>query len=354
MAVTCQPFGKLANGQAVEQWILTDDRLRACVLTYGAALQSLCFDGVEVALGFDTIEDYQAARCPYIGMIVGRYANRLPRELEVSGKTYALACNEGDAVQLHGGEDGLHRRLWKAEAAPGPYPGVTLTTCCAHMQAGCPGEMTIRVTYTLRPGPALGIDYEATCDQDTVVNLTNHAFFNLNGVGKEDIRNHRVKLCASRYLPVDSQLLPLGEPCPVEGTPFDFMAEDTDETSSIGSRLGCEHPQIALAGGIDHNFCIDGEGLRLAARVSSPVTGIAVECISDQPGLQIYVGQGLNEAAGAGGHPIGLFGGFCLETQHYPDSPRHPEYPTTFLPAGEMFRSHTEYRFFQQERGEKK
>lgn len=347
MGVGCQPFGNLKDGRSIERWTLTDGKLEASVLTYGAALQSLQLDGTEVALGFDCIEDYEKAQCPYIGMVVGRYANRLPKELEVSGEVFSLDCNEGDAVQLHGGEDGLHRRVWEAAVAEGVFPGVVLTTRCAHMEAGCPGEMTIRVTYTLRPDSTLGIEYEAVCDRDTVVNLTNHAFFNLNGVGKEDIRNHRLKLWASRYLPVDERLLPLGEPSPVKSTPFDFTADAVDEASSIGSRLILDHPQIALGGGIDHNFCIDGEGLRLAARVTSPLTGMAIECYSDQPGLQIYVGQGLNETAGKKGVSIGRYAGFCLETQHYPDSPRHSEYPTTFLAAGEKFHSSTEYRLSQ-------
>ena len=352
MGVIRQPFGRLDDGRCVERWTLTGERLRVSLLTYGAAVQAVVYDGVDLVLGFDRIEDYRDARCPYIGTVVGRYANRLSDGLVVSGRTCPLDCNEGDTVQLHGGSQGLHRRLWKARPVPGHDPGVVFTLDCADMQAGCPGNMRIQVTYTLASDSALRIDYAAVCGQDTVVNLTNHAFFNLNGTAAEDIRNHTLELWADAYLPVDARLLPLGPPAVVEGTPFAFAPSATGlpgGENQIGSRLRCDHPQIALAGGIDHNFCIGGEGMRLAARVVSPKTGLVLECHTDQPGVQVYLGQGLEEQTGKGGIANSAFAGLCLETQHYPDSPHHPEYPTTFLKAGDTFRSATEYRFYHRE-----
>ena len=352
MGVIKQPFGRLDDGRCVQRWTLTGGRLRVSLLTFGAAVQAIVYDGVDIVLGFDRIEDYLSARCPYIGTVVGRYANRLSDPLTAAGRTYSLDCNEGKTVQLHGGTQGLHRRLWEACLAPGNDPGVIFTLICEDMEAGCPGRMRIQVTYTLVGGAALRIEYKAVCDQDTVINLTNHAFFNLNGAGSEDIRNHTLELWAQSYLPVDERLLPLGEPCPVKGTPFAFTPAGNDwrkTESKIGDRLHAQHPQIALAGGIDHNFCIDGEGMRRAARLASPKTDIVMECHSDQPGLQIYLGQGLEEEAGKNGLPIGPYAGLCLETQHYPDSPSHPDYPTTFLSAGEVFQSTTEYRFICKE-----
>lgn len=352
MGVIRQPFGRLDDGHCVDRWILVGERLRVCLLTYGAAVQDIEYDGVHLVLGFDNIEDYEDARCPYIGTVVGRYANRLSDGLVVSGRTCALDCNEGDTVQLHGGSEGLHRRIWEAKVAPGSDPGVVFIVDCDDMQAGCPGKMQIQVTYTLVKDSALRIEYAAVCDQDTVVNLTNHAFFNLNGTAAEDIRNHTLELWADAYLPVDARLLPLGSPAPVKGTPFAFAPVTSGlvgEENQIGSRLHSDHPQIALAGGIDHNFCIDGEGMRLAARVTSPKTGFVLECHTDQPGIQVYLGQGLEEKTGKGGIAIGRYAGLCLETQHYPDSPHHPQYPTTFLRAGDTFRSSTEYRFYNTE-----
>ncbi len=349
MPILCEPFGTLQNGQPIQRWTLTQDAVTVSVLTYGATLQSFILGDTDVALGFDSIEDYETADCPYIGTTVGRYANRLSTPLNVAGEAFPLDCNEGDSVMLHGGEGGLHRKVWQAREAEGDVPGVTLTTHCAHMESGCPGDMDLQITFTLHPGGILRLDYEATCDRDTVINLTNHAFFNLNGVGGEDIRNHRVHMKAHHYLPVDERLLPLGDPVPVEGTPFDFTGETLDESASFASRLGLDHPQLSLGNGIDHNFCIDGQGFRPAARVTSPLTGLALECRTDQPGVQIYHSQFLKETAGKQGVPLGQYAGFCLETQHYPNSPAHPTYPSVLLKAGETFSSRTEYQLIQEE-----
>lgn len=358
MSVQCSLFGTLPDGRTAEQWTLSGNGLSVSLINYGAAIQSLTYNGRDMVLGFDRIEDYLSARCPYIGTIVGRYANRLSGgELTLSGRSYPLDCNEGKEVQLHGGKTGLHQKLWTVVENDGAEPSVTMTAVCEDMEGGCPGRMEIRATYSLLPGATLRLEYEAVCDQDTVVNLTSHAFFNLGGQ-RGDIRGHCLEICASRYLPVDAALIPLGEGDLVEGTPFDFRPANPADCGRshriaplagepIGAHLDPLHPQIGLAaGGIDHNFCIDGQGFRPAARVYAPESGITMVCATDQPGLQIYLGQGLCESAGKGGVPLAAYTGLCLETQHYPDSPCRPSYPSTLLQAGDTFRSATEYQFF--------
>ena len=345
MIVSHHPFGVTRDGRAVEEWTLRNARCCVRLLTYGAALRSWVFDGVDRVIGFDTMADYEEAVCPYIGMVVGRYANRLSGPVTLGGRTFVPQDNEAPGVQLHGGDPALHNAVWQARPAGGKDPGVVMSRRFADGEGGAPGALEVEVTYTLRHPATLRIDYRAVCDSDTFINLTHHAFFNLDGP-QGDIRDHRLELAADAYLPVDARLLPLGDPAPVAGTPFDFRPAASGAWPGadrrIGDRVTADHPQVALAGGIDHNFCLRGRGFRPVARLAAP-GGVGLMTLTDQPGVQVYLGQGLRERTGKGGHPQGAWAGMCLETQHYPDSPHHPAYPTTFLSAGQIFRSVTAY-----------
>ncbi len=338
-------FGRLPDGRAVEAYTLKNaNGMSAEVMTYGATLISLkVADNMghisEVTLGYDSLQGYLAY--PRYGSVVGRYANRLARgRFTLNGREYELAVNSGPN-HLHGGKEGFDKKLWKAH----PFltkegEGVTFTYVSPDGEEGYPGELRVSVTYTLRPDNALKIDYHAVTTQPTVLNLSNHAFFNLKDAGRSDVLDHYIKINATRYTPIDENKIPTGELAPVAGTPFDFL-----EPRAIGARIREGHPQLQIAGGYDHNFVIDGHGMRLAATVFEPTTGRVMNVITDQPGLQFYTGNFINGFRGRGGDLYKPFHGFCLETQHFPDSPNHPNFPTTVLNPGEVFRSTTLYKF---------
>ena len=339
------PFGTMPDGTEVELISLAQGALACRILTYGGAIQSLTApdrtgEPVDVVLGFDSLEDYRA-QDKYIGALIGRYGNRIGgASFSLNGREYPLAANDGDVNHLHGGLQGFDKQVWRVEALSDA--SLTLALDSPDGQEGYPGGLSVQVTYTLT-GEGLAIDYRARSDRDTLCNLTNHAYFNLSGHGSGPVAGQVVQLFASRYTPTVPGSIPTGELSPVEGTPMDLR-----QGLPIGQRVDEDFPQLTMAGGYDHNWCIDGAdgSLRLAARAWSGETGISMETWTTQPGVQFYSGNYLDGCpAGKGGAPYAKRWGFCLETQHYPDSPHHPNFPSTVLPAGEEYRQRTEYRF---------
>jgi aldose 1-epimerase len=323
-------FGILADGTVIDVIRFGHaGGLEMNVLTYGCIIASLevpAADGPSsVVLGFDRLEPY-VARSPYFGAVVGRYANRIAQaRFAIDGREHHVSPNE-PPNHLHGGFKGFDKRVWEAEAA-GNGTAVVFRRRSPDGEEGYPGALDAQVTYAITDRE-LRIGYEAIAEAATHVNLTQHSYFNLRGDG--DVLDHCLAINASTYLPVDERLVPTGEIAPVANTPFDFQ-----EPVAIGSRLGTEHVQVSRAGGYDHNFNLNGAGghLALAARVLEPSSRRTLELSTTEPGLQFYSGQVVD------------YRGFCLEPQHYPDSPNRPEFPSTLLRPGERYHSTTVYLF---------
>jgi aldose 1-epimerase len=342
--VTKSVFGNMPDGTKVEVYTLEEDGLKARVMTYGARLVSLEVPDrsgkiADVVLGYDSLASYTADPKTYFGAIVGRYGNRIAHATFIlDGKRYHLPANDG-ANTLHGGTIGFDKLLWQGHEIPN---GVELTLISKDGDQGFPGTLTARVRYTLEPH-ALKIEYFATTDKDTVINLTNHSYFNLAGEGQGDILGHLVTIPADRYTPVDSGLIPRGELAPVAGTPLDFH-----KPTAIGARINSDFEQMRLAGGYDHNYVLNGRmgELQQAARVTEPTSGRVLTVETAQPGVQFYSGNFLDGTMhGKHGHVYNKHAGFCLETQHFPDSPNHPSFPTAELKPGETYHSVTVFRF---------
>ncbi|TMR93912.1 aldose epimerase family protein [Nonomuraea basaltis] len=307
-------FGTLPSGEQVERVELSSGRLRAEVLTLGAIVRSLEVSGVNVVLGLDTLEDY-LTRSRYFGAVVGRYGNRIAGgRFTLDGVEYRLPVNNGPN-SLHGGTEGFDSKVWTISDRTDS--SVTLTLTSPDGDQGYPGTLTASVTYTLGDD-ALRIDYLTETDAPTVVNLTNHSYFNLTGGG--DVLDHVVRIEAEHYLPVDADKIPTGEPAPVKGTVFDFT-----EPHTVGERYD---------GAYDHCFVLDG-GIQVTAG------GLTMEVTTTEPGVQFYSGSMLDGVA----TPYGAFAGLCLETQHFPDSPNQPQFPSTVLRPGERRTSTTTYTF---------
>ena len=355
-AVTRSSFGTLPDGTGVELYTLKNaNGMEVRITNFGAIVTSLKVpdrDGkfADVVLGFDTLEGYLQDQ-PYFGATIGRYANRIGKAaFELDGKTYTLAANDG-ANSLHGGRKGFDKVVWRADTFDQPgAAGVVLTYTSPDGEEGYPGALDVRVTYTLTDNNELAIDYRATTDQPTVLNLTHHGYFNLGGHDAGDILQHELTLNAERYTPIDATLIPTGELASVAGTPFDFRSK-----TAIGARIDADDPQIEFGKGYDHNFVLNraaaatgagSEGLVLAARVEHPKSGRTMEVRTTEPGLQLYTGNFLDGTlTGKSGRVYQYRGALCLETQHFPDSPNKPKFPSTTLRPGEEFNSRTVYRF---------
>lgn len=345
-------FGKNRSGAAVDLYELTNAKgLTATITNYGAHLVSLKTPDrsgkmADIVLGFDSIEGYLGEH-PYFGAIVGRYGNRIAKgRFTLSGKEYKLAQNNGPN-HLHGGTTGFNRVLWQAQSA-GPS-GVKLTYVSKDGEEGYPGTLTTVVEYTLTDANELRISYTATTDKETVVNLTNHSYFNLKGEGAGDILGHKMQIFADRFTPVDSTLIPTGELKPVAGTPFDFRQPHT-----IGERINAQDEQIKFGGGYDHNFVLNGAmgTLRPAARVVEPSSGRTLDVLTTEPGVQFYTGNFLDGSnKGKGGKAYKHRFGFCLETQHFPDSPNQPKFPSTVLKPGGKYHTTTVFKFGVEPKG---
>lgn len=340
-------FTDSAGGKVFRLYELRNERgSRVLLSNFGARVVGLWVaDGkgelTDVCLGMGSSADYLKPEAKFFGSIIGRYGNRISKgRFTLDGVNYSLDLNNGPN-SLHGGRTGFHSRMW--ESAQEGSDKIIFTYVSPDGEEGYPGNLLVSVTYQLTPDNALRIDYAATSDKRTFVNLTNHAFWNLNGEGSGDILGHELMIAASRYTPVDSVLIPTGIE-PVAGTPFDFT-----QPARIGQRIAESHPQLVNGKGYDHNYVLDGLSdsiPRLAATVRGDRSGIVMDVLTNQPGLQFYSGNFMKgEQTLKGGSKDAFRTAFCLETQHFPDSPNRPDFPSTLLEAGGRFYSTTLYRF---------
>jgi aldose 1-epimerase len=340
-------FGKTTDGRVVEIYSLRNGQgMEARIATYGGIIVSLTASDrvgrfADVVLGYDRLDDY-LTNPPYFGALIGRYANRIGgAKFQLNGKTYTLARNNGNN-SLHGGVKGFDKVVWKAkvvDAAAGAT--LELDYLSKDGEEGFPGNLAVKTVYRLTDDNELRIDFTATTDAPTLCNLTGHSYFNL--AGKGDVLAHEVYLNASRFTPADGGLIPTGELKPVEGTPFDFR-----RPAAVGARIHTDEPQLKLAKGYDQNFVVDKPAgqLGLHGRVHEPTTGRVLEVLSTEPGVQLYTSNYLNGSiTGKGGWLYERFAGFCLEPQHFPDSPNQPGFPSTVLLPGQTYRNTIIYKF---------
>jgi aldose 1-epimerase len=346
--VQTQPFGT-QDGRPITLYTLTNSHgLEVRTMNYGAIILSMRVPDrkgqlADIVLGHDTLEGY-IPNPPYIGALVGRYANRIANGTFIlDGKTYSLPKNDGPNT-LHGGiKRTFDKVVWDGEALKGGKASVTFTYLSKDGEEGFPGNVKVKVAYTLNDENELVIDYEASTDKATPINLSQHSYFNLAGEGTSDILSHELMLNADRFTPVDKNLIPTGELRAVKGTPLDFTTP-----TKVGARIDDNYDQLVLGHGYDHNFVINrrGNGMTLAARVYEPTSGRVLEVSTTQPAVQFYTGNFLDgTVTGKQGHVYKRRYGFCLETQHFPDSPNHPDFPSTILKPGESFRSKTVFKF---------
>jgi aldose 1-epimerase len=342
-------FGKTPEGETVDVFTLSNAQgMEVRVITYGGIITSIRVPDRsghldDVVLGFDNLDGY-IKNPPYLGAIIGRYANRIAKgRFALDGKTYTLAVNNGPN-HLHGGIKGFNKVVWKAESFKNfDGTGVVFTHTSPDGDEGYPGTLSLRVAYTLSDHNEIAVDYQATADKPTPVNLTQHTYFNLAGEGSRDVLDHVLTINASRYTPVDANLIPVGELRDVAGSPFDFRMP-----KAIGERIGQDDPQLRMGNGYDHNFVLDrtGDSLLQAAHVVEPSTGRVLDVSTTEPGMQLYTGNFLDGTlTGKSGHVYKRRYGFCLETQHFPDSPNQPNFPNTILRPGETYRSKTVFAF---------
>jgi len=344
-----EPFGRMPDGTEVERIVLRADEFEAGIISFGATLHTLHVrdrDGRsdDIVLGHDTFDEYLAQR-KFLGATVGRYANRIAgAQFTLDGASIKLDANNGTNM-LHGGNDGFDRKLWRiVEVTSAPEPAVVMDYTSADGEGGFPGRLEARVTYRITGPTELSVTFEATTDEPTVVNLTNHSFFNLDGaLSESQILDHRIRIFADHFLATDATSIPLpGPPHPVDETPFDFREQQT-----IGSRIRKDDEQLRRGRGYDHNFClVPGEGVRLAARVESSKSGRVMELLTNQPGLQFYSGNFLDGTlSGKGARLYRQSDAFCLEPQAWPDTPNRRDFPSARLDPGRLYRHETVYRF---------
>ncbi|HEY7289869.1 MAG TPA: aldose epimerase family protein [Vicinamibacterales bacterium] len=354
MSVTQARFGTMPDGTGVDIYTLSNTHgIEVRVITYGAAIVSLKtpdragrFD--DIVTGFDTLEGY-VERPRFFGAIAGRYANRIANaRFTLDGRTYTLAANNGPN-SLHGGRRGFDKVVWKgATFDRDGNVGVVMTHVSPDGDEGYPGNLNVSVTYTLTPRDELILDYAATTDKATPINLTNHSYFNLAGDGRGDVLRHLLTIDADRYTPTDATQIPTGELAPVDGTPFDFR-----KPTVVGARIDADNEQIRRGHGYDHNFVLNGwrasasiDRPSHAARLVDPSSGRTMDVATTEPGVQFYSGNNLDgSAVGKNGHAYARRSALCLETQHFPDSPNHANFPTTILRPGTEFRSRTVFSF---------
>lgn len=346
-SVSREPFGKMPDGASVEMFTLRNAagiELRA--ISYGGIITSLRVPDRtgqldDIVLGFERLDDYLKDH-PFFGAIIGRYGNRIAKgRFTLDGKTYELATNNGPN-HLHGGIKGFDKVLWNVERVAGKN-AIAFSRTSPDGEEGYPGNLRVQVTYTLTNDNELIVDYRATTDKPTIVNLTQHSYFNLAGQASGDILGHELMLNADRYTPVDETLIPTGVRATVAGTPFDFR-----RPTVIGTRIDEPHPQLKHGGGYDHNWVLNrsGGGLQLAARVTERKSGRVMTIRTTEPGIQFYSGNFLDGTlTGKGGARYKHRTGFCLETQHFPDSPNKPRFPSTTLRPGSEYRTTTVFTF---------
>jgi len=345
---TRAPFGTVDGKEVFLYTLRNRSGMEARITNYGGIVVSLLVPDKagtpgDVVLGYDSLSSYLKAT-PYFGAIVGRYGNRIGKaRFTLDGKEYVLNANDGPNT-LHGGARGFDKVVWEAdETTPATEPSLSLSYLSRDGEEGYPGALRAAVVYTLTDSNELRIDYAATTDRPTVLNLTHHSYFNLAGAGSGDILSHELMLNADRFTPIDSGLITTGELRSVEGTPMDFRVP-----TAIGVRIGASDEQLRFGRGYDHNWVLNrtGAGLSLAARVFERTSGRAIEVWTTEPGIQFYSGNFLDGTnVGKGGKAYAYRTGLCLETQHFPDSPNKPSFPSTVLRPGEKFASTTVYKF---------
>jgi aldose 1-epimerase len=345
-------FGNTTDGTAVQIYTLCNrNGMEARIMTYGGIVESLKVPDRngrlgDVVLGYDNLAGY-LTNSPFFGALIGRYGNRIAKgQFTLDGQTYTLPTNN-PPNSLHGGDKGFFARVWKAAAlVTSNGPVLQLSYLSEDGEEGYPGNMSVTATYTITEDNALRLDFEATSDKDTVCNLTHHSYFNLAGQGNGDILGDMLYINANSFTPVDATLIPTGELRPVDGTPFDFR-----QPTAIGARINADDQQIKFGPGYDHNWVINKPAgqLGLMARVSEPISGRVMEVFSTEPGLQFYSGNFLNGSImGKDGMVYRYRSAFCMEPQHYPDSPNHPEFPSTELKPGETYHNTIIYKFSTQ------
>ena len=347
-SVSKAAFGRTPEGTAVDVYTLTNaNGVEVRAITYGAYVISLKTPDRQgklddVVLGFDTLDGYLKSGS-HFGSIVGRYGNRIANaKFTLDGKTYTLAANDG-VNHLHGGVKGFDRYVWAGEEVRQDADiGVRFTLVSPDGDEGYPGRLKTTVTYRLTPKNELVVDYEATTDKPTLVNLTQHSYFNLAGQANGDILDHELQIHADRVTPAGPGLIPTGALASLDGSPLDFR-----KATRIGARIDQDDPQLKLGRGYDHNYVVNraGPGLVPAARLTDPKSGRVMEVLTTEPGIQLYTGNFLGEEKGKGGRVYPRRSGLCLETQHYPDSPNRPEFPSTVVRPGETYRSKTVFAF---------
>ncbi|MBR2382753.1 MAG: galactose mutarotase [Anaerotignum sp.] len=338
MKIWKEPFGMTRKGEAVERWWLENKNgTKAAVLTYGATLQSLIFADTDVALGFDDMAGYEAQDA-YVGAVIGRFANRIGAgRFTLNGKTYDLFINNGPN-HLHGGKEGFDKKVWRAEEQA---DGLHLFYTSPDGEENYPGTMEVEICYHLDEEDGLHISYKAKADQDTVVNLTNHAYFNLSGHGAGNLDDHKVCIYADHFTENDENCLPTGEILSVAGTPMDFR-----EMQSVTARIAEDDVQLLRGNGYDHNWIIAGSGFRKCAEAVSETTGIYMETWTDQPGMQFYTANYLTpEKKGKDGADYHPRGAFCFETQGFPNATSFEHFPTPVLHVNEVYERKTIFRF---------
>ncbi len=337
-------WGTAADGTPVKIFTISGHELTARIATFGARVVSIEAPDrngrmADVVLGYDDVAQYEKDTNTYFGAIVGRYGNRIAKgTFSIDGKTYHIPLNNNGNA-LHGGPEGFSSKVWTARMIP---DGVEMSLVSPDGDMGFPGTLTVHVRYSVE-GHALRILYSATTTKPTVVNLTNHSYFNLAGDGKGSILDDVLMIPADRYTPVDATQIPTGELAPVKGTPFDFL-----QPTAIGARIDEDNAQLKIGGGYDHNFVLNGKpgSLHLAAKVYDPKSGRTLTVMTTQPGVQFYSGNFLDgKQHGKYGVTYEKYSGFCLETQHFPDSPNEPKFPSTLVKPGETMRSETEFVF---------
>jgi aldose 1-epimerase len=346
MSIEKAAYGKMPDGTQIDQYTLTNSKgMKVKVITYGAIITDVETpdrDGkfANITLHFDNLADYMTKNSPYFGCVPGRFANRIAKaQFTLDGKTYKLNTNNNENT-LHGGNKGFDKCVWTAKEVKGDgFVGLALTLVSPDGDEGYPGKLTATVTYSLTEKNEIKMEYTATTDKPTVVNLTNHAYWNLAGAGNGTILDQEVMIDADNYLAVDKGLIPVGDPTPVKGTPMDFT-----KATTVGSRIK------SVEGGYDHNYCLNrkpGADLQFAAKVVDPKSGRVMEVTTTQPGVQLYTGNFLDGTIKADGGKVTYpqYAGLCLETQHYPDSPNQPKYPSTVLKPGETYKQTTVFAF---------
>lgn len=342
MNISKSSFGITRDGEEAFLYRLTNESGASVTLTsFGCRIVSICVPDStgalrDVCLGYDTLAEYEADKASF-GAVVGRHANRIEKGLfTLNGKTYQLAVNNGPN-HLHGGLRGFHKYNWSSRQNDN---SVIFTRISPDGEEGYPGTLTMTVTYSWSEDNELSIAYEATSDQDTVFNTTNHAYFNLNGEDSGTVLEHILMINADRYTEIDENALANGVISDVTGTPFDFR-----QPKPIGQDIYADHPQLKYAKTYDHNFVLNGSGLREAAALYAKDSGIRLTCFTDQPGVQLYVPAKSPAEHGKNGIAYPAFGSACLETQHFPNALSHPEFPSVVLKAGETFKSRTLFHF---------